>query len=249
MSESEGSVSETASPDGRGFDWLKLLKWSAIAAIVVVALINVFAGLIPPLIVFGVVWIGALFWLARSRKGPAILLLVAFVAFLASSAPFIIPTLTVPASAGDFILNLASLLAALTGIVAAVAVLRSRAGSTGAAGRLGAAAVAVFLVASAFSVFATVTYENATVRQGDLSLVTQDIEFQDTSLAADAGEVSVFVDNKDATLHTFTIDALDVDLDIPASKSARVTFQAEPGTYEFYCIPHEADMKGTIEIN
>ena len=231
-----------------GFGWLKLLKWSAIGSVVVVALINVFAGIIPPLIVFGVVWVAAVVWLGRATKGPAILLLVAFIAFLALSAPFIIPTLTVPASAGDFILNIASLLAVLTGIVAAIAVLRGGREAMGSARPLSTAAGGVFLLASAFSIFATVTYDDATVRQGDVEVVTQDIEFQDTSLTADAGEISVFVDNKDSTLHTFTIDELNVDLDIPASKSARITFQAEPGTYEFYCIPHESDMEGTIEI-
>ncbi|MDQ3982053.1 MAG: hypothetical protein M3271_05165, partial [Actinomycetota bacterium] len=104
--------------------WAKLLRWATIAAIVVVALINVFADVIPPLVIFGVIWIGSLWWLGRSTKGPAILLLVSFVAFLVLSAPFVVPTLTVPASAGDFILNVASILAALTGIAAAIALLR-----------------------------------------------------------------------------------------------------------------------------
>jgi plastocyanin len=246
--EPEGTAAEPARSDRGGWGWLKLLRRSAIASVVVVVLINVFAGIIPPLLVFAVVWVGGVVWLRRAERPPAILLLVAFVAFLALSAPFVIPTLTVPASAGDFILNLASLLAALTGIAAAVAVIRGRGVAPGPARTIGLAAVAVFVAASAFSVVATVTYENATAREGDIAVVTKDIEFQDTSLAASAGEVSVYVDNEDATLHTFTIDELNVDLDIPASKSARVTFEAEPGTYEFYCVPHEDDMKGTIEI-
>jgi plastocyanin len=244
----EAGTGDRTVGDGRGWGWLKLLRWSAIGAVVVVALINLFAGIIPPLIVFAVVWIGALVWLGRAEKGPAILLLVSFVAFLALSAPFVIPTLTVPASAGDFILNLASLLAALTGIAAAVAVLRGRGVVAGPARTIGLAVVAILVVGSAFSIFSTVTYDNATVREGDISLVTKDVEFADPTLEAEAGEISVFVDNEDATLHTFTIDELDVDLDIPASKSARVTFQAEPGTYEFYCVPHKGDMEGTIEI-
>lgn len=248
MGQAEAGTGDRSVETGGGWGWLKLLRWSATAAILVVLIINVFAGIIPPLIVFAVVWIGGLVWLGRSERGPAILLLVSFVAFLALSAPFVVPTLTVPASAGDFILNLASLLAALTAIAAAVAVIRGRGVVPGPARTIGIVAVAVFAVGTAFSIFSTVTYENATVREGDISLVTKDIEFVDTTLEADAGEVSVFVDNEDATLHTFTIDELDVHLDIPASKSARVTFEAEPGTYEFYCVPHEGDMEGTIEI-
>lgn len=54
--------------------------------------------------------------------------------------------------------------------------------------------------------------------------------------------------NKDGTLHTFTIDELDVDLASPGGTSARVTFEAEPGTYRFYCVPHEADMNGKLTV-
>jgi plastocyanin len=233
----------------QGFSWKSLLHWSAIVGVVVIAAIHVFGGvIIPPLIIFAVVWIVGLIWLRRSTMGPAILLLVSLVAFIGLSAPFVLPTLTVPASAGDFILNLASLLAAIAGIVAAVALIRGRLEASGAARQIGLGGIALFVVGAVFSIVATVAYEDATAEEGDVQLVAKDIEFSVTSLTAEAGEVSVIVDNQDPTFHTFTIDELDVDLDIPASKTARVTFQAEPGVYEFYCVPHESDMEGTIEI-
>ena len=106
----------------------------------------------------------------------------------------------------------------------------------------------LFVALALFSVVSTVGYDEAAAQEGDIELATEDIEFTDTSIDAQSGEVSVFVDNADGTLHTFTIDELNVDLDIPASKSARVTFQAEPGTYEFYCVPHHEDMKGTLTV-
>ena len=82
-----------------------------------------------------------------------------------------------------------------------------------------------------------------------MELSTEDGEFFPESLDAGSGEVSVFVDNADATLHTFTIEELDVHLDIPASKAARVTFEADPGTYEFICVPHEQEgMSGTLVV-
>ena len=228
--------------------WITLLKWSTIAAVVSVALVSVFAGIIPPLVVFALVWIGGVIWLGRSTKGPAILLLVSFIAYILLSGPFIVPTLTVPASAGDFILNLGSLIAVLVGVIAAIAILRGRSGVSRTARSIGLAAIVLFLVGTLVSVFATVTREDAVAQEGDLRLVAEDISFRDTSLEADAGDVSVFVDNKDGTLHTFTIDELDIDLDIPASTSSRVTFEAEPGTYEFYCVPHATDMKGTLTV-
>jgi plastocyanin len=241
-------VAEARPPEDGGLGWVELLRYSTIAAVVVVALINFFAGVIPPLVIFGILWIGAYAWLGRATKGPAILLLVSFVAFIAMSAPFTIPSLLVPASAGDFILNLGSLLAALAGIVAAVAVIRGLMGVSSTARSIGIAAVAVFVAGTAFSIFSTATYDSAVAQEGDLTLVTEDLEFSEESLDAAAGEVAVFVDNEDQTFHTFTIEELDVSLDIPASKSARVTFDAEPGEYEFFCEPHKTDMKGTLTI-
>ncbi|MFN2586721.1 MAG: cupredoxin domain-containing protein [Actinomycetota bacterium] len=241
-------VAEARPPEEGGVAWVELLRWSTIAAIVTAALINVFAGVIPPLIVFGLVWIGALGWLYRATKGPAVLLLVSFVASLVLSAPFVIPTLTVPASAGDFVLNLASLLAAVTGIVAAVAIVRGLMGVSPAARGIGVAAVAIFVAGTVVSIVSAVTYDDAVAQEGDIRLVTEDLEFSDETLEASSGEVAVFVDNEDQTLHTFTIEELDVDLDVPAAKSARTTFQAEPGEYEFFCEPHKEDMKGTLVV-
>lgn len=241
------ATAEGAAP-AAGTTWAKLLRWSTIVAIVDVALVNVFAGLIPPLVIFGVIWIGALVWLGRATKGPGILLLVSFIAFIGLSAPFTIPTLTVPASAGDFILNVLGLVAALVGIVAAIAVIRGLVDTALAARSLATAAAGVFVVAAAFSIYSAATYDSAVAQEGDVELVAKDVEFQQTSLQAEGGEVSVFVDNQDGTLHTFTIEELDVDLDVPASKSARVTFDAEPGEYEFFCRPHKEDMKGTLTV-
>jgi plastocyanin len=237
-----------ATTSSAGFNWSKLLGWSAIASVVVVVLVNVFAGLIPPLIVFALLWIGGVVWLRSSTKGPSILLLVASLAFLITGAPFMIPTLTVPASAGDFILNLAALLAALAGVVSAIQVVRGQAERVGGARTVGLTGVALFVVGAVVSIFSTFTYDDAVRQEGDVAQVTKDIEFQNKSLEAEAGEISIFVENDDGTLHTFTIDELDVDLDVPASKSARVTFQAEPGTYKFYCVPHKGDMEGTLVV-
>lgn len=244
MSEIEAAAEQSSSA---GSGWVKLLKWSAIASIVVIVLVNIFAGIIPPLLVFAVLFLAGVIWLRGATKGPAILLLVAFVLHLALSAPFVLPTLSVPASAGDFILNVASVLASIAGIVAAIAVLR-RVTSSDAPRKLGLALVGLFVVATIVSVISSVGYEDATPQEGDVELVAEDIEFTDTSLEARSGEVSVFVDNDDATLHTFTIDELGVNLNIPASSAARTTFEAKPGTYEFYCAPHEEVMKGTLTV-
>jgi plastocyanin len=229
--------------------WKKLLIWSSLVAIVVTALVNVVVEPIPPLLVFMALWAGGLLWLRRSTKGPAILLLVVFVLHLALGAPFALPALMLPASGGDFTTTLATSLASLAAIAAAIALLRRKDVPSGDAPRsLAVVLGALFLVGAAFSVKATLDYEDATAQEGDLQLAAENIDFTEGSLEASPGEVSVFVDNKDATLHTFTIDELGVDLDLPASSAARVSFSAEPGTYEFYCEPHKDVMQGTLTI-
>lgn len=240
-----GSADALQAPMG----WLKLLRWATVAAVLVVVFINVVGGIIPPLLVFVLLWMGGLLWLRRATKGPAILLLVAFIVFLLLSAPFIVPTLPVPESASDFITSLLSVLTAAVGIVSGIAVLQKpNRSSLATPKRVGLAAVSLAVVAIGLSIVSTMGYEDASAREGDVELATENIEFSDTSLEAQDGEVSVFVENADATLHTFTIDELDVDLAIPASKAARVSFQAPPGTYEFYCSPHQEEMKGTLTV-
>ncbi|HEX2196270.1 MAG TPA: cupredoxin domain-containing protein [Actinomycetota bacterium] len=228
--------------------WTKLLRWAAIVSVLDVVLINVFAGIIPPLLVFALLWIAGIAWLTRATKGPAILLLVAFVGHIVLGARFVIPTLTVPASAGDFVLNVLGLIVSIVGIVAAVQVIRGATEEAPAARSLATVAAAVFVVLTAFSIFSLVTYDSAVAQEGDVEIVTEDIEFDPESIDVEAGQVSVFVDNKDTVLHTFTIDDLDVDLDIPAGKAARVTFDAEVGDYEFFCAPHKGDMEGTLTV-
>ena len=95
-------------------------------------------------------------------------------------------------------------------------------------------------------------------------------QFEPESLTVTAGETVTFV-NEDAEQHTVTAyedsipdgaeyfasggaadeQAAREDLDgalIAQGDSFEVTFE-EPGTYEYFCIPHEqSGMRGTIEV-
>lgn len=80
-------------------------------------------------------------------------------------------------------------------------------------------------------------------------LAARNVEFVPANLRADSGEVAVFVDNDDSFRHTFSIDALAVDLEVPGGKATRVELIAEPGTYEFYCaVPGHEDMRGELVV-
>jgi plastocyanin len=204
---------------------------------------------IPPLVVFGILLVAGAALVRRSQRGGGIVLAILFVLVLALNAPFIVPALSVPASTVDFLMSALALPLAVAGAIAAIATARRRPVTNDlprklalGVGGLGALTVVVAAVA-------TLTYSDAVARPGDIRLTTQDIAFSETELTAQGGKVAVFVDNKDGALHTFTIDELDVDLQVPAGKSARVVFDAAPGAYSFICRPHEMDMKGTLKVD
>jgi len=93
--------------------------------------------------------------------------------------------------------------------------------------------------------------EAETTGPADLSLVAQGMKFDNIALSSNAGQVTISMTNEDFWWHTFTIDELGVDLRVPMGAERTVTFNAEPGTYRFYCaIPgHDtAGMHGTITI-
>jgi plastocyanin len=86
---------------------------------------------------------------------------------------------------------------------------------------------------------------------GDLVVITDRSAFADSELEAEAGTVSVFLDNRDYFWHTFTIRALGVDLAVPVEATGRTSFEAPSGTYRFVCaIPgHEAaGMVGILTV-
>lgn len=239
---------ETPAPEKTGFGWQSLLRAATVAAVVVMIVVLILAGPIPPLIVFLVLFVIGLWLLRRPGKAGRIFLLVVFLAFLGSNAPFLLPQLAVPASTVDFVIALAAVLAGLTAVIAAIAMLVKGTSASGAARALGGVVVGLFVVGVALSIFQNASYEDAEPAEGDIELTTVDVEFSPDTVEAEAGEVSVFVDNDDEILHTFTIDELDVHLDIPAGKSARITFQADAGEYRFYCVPHQPDMEGTLTV-
>lgn len=93
--------------------------------------------------------------------------------------------------------------------------------------------------------------DRVTPGPGAVVVSSRGAKFSSARLEAAGPEVTVVYRNHDLFWHTFTIDALDVDIRAPLSATRSATFRAEPGTYRFYCaIPgHEsAGMKGTLTV-
>lgn len=250
MNEPEGQATTPApATEGTtGLTWHRLAAWAAWAIPVVFLLVMLaYMEFIPFFIPFIVVFTALGWWVSRGGRASGIVLAVLAVVFIAMNLPFMIPTLQVPASMIDFISVAWILMAAITALVAGIMAFRTPAPSNGA--RTWQRVVAgLAVLAVVVSVVALVTYDDPAEQGGDIELTTEDIEFVPESIEGDSGTVAVYVTNNDPTTHTFTIDELDVDLDIPANATARVEFEADSGEYEFYCVPHEDVMKGTLTV-
>jgi plastocyanin len=140
---------------------------------------------------------------------------------------------------------------AIVGLLAAAGFLISRGNQ--AAGRRAARGVAVLALAVILVVagVAVATASSGTVSGNAIVIAATNARFSATTLTAKGGTVTVDFTNNDLFWHTFTVPALGVDIRAPVKGSRRVSFNARPGTYEFFCaIPghKQIGMKGTLII-
>src|SRR5947207_1507108 len=89
-------------------------------------------------------------------------------------------------------------------------------------------------------------------RAGVIRVEMRNTAFLQKTLDGRSGSISVAVVNHDLFWHTFTIDALHVNVDVPIGANRRVAFNAPPGNYEFYCrVPghRAAGMHGILTVS
>ncbi len=194
--------------------------------------------------------IGLLVMLRWPRVG-VVWLGVVSLAELLFSAPFVAEVLIHPESMADFMSLSVFTVGTLVAIVAAIPSFRERSDAAVASKRARAITIVAggLVVASALvSVIAAAGTESVPAHDGDIRLVTEDITFRPDAIHAEGTTVSVHVTNTDSTRHTFTIDELGVDLNVPPNSMQRVSFEAEPGTYTFVCRPHDSSMRGELIV-
>jgi plastocyanin len=140
---------------------------------------------------------------------------------------------------------------AIVGLLAAAGFVISR-GNQAAGGRAarGAAALALAVILALTGV-AAATPSSGIVSGNAIVIAATNARFSATTLTAKGGTVTVDFTNNDLFWHTFTVPALGVDIRVPVKGSRQVSFNAPPGTYEFFCaIPghKQIGMKGTLVI-
>jgi plastocyanin len=139
----------------------------------------------------------------------------------------------------------------------------SIAGLIGAVGSLvkptGRSRAAFWVVVAVTSVYSVALFGGAVVSQArtvarlpnELTVSVRTNAFSTTTLTAERGRVTIRFANNDLFWHTFTSDALGVNLRVPVNAAEEISFDAAPGTYDFYCaIPGHAliGMRGTLVI-
>ncbi|MCC7165096.1 MAG: cupredoxin domain-containing protein [Anaerolineae bacterium] len=84
---------------------------------------------------------------------------------------------------------------------------------------------------------------------GGAQIAMKNYQFAPQTLYAHPGEITrLVVRNDDAVSHTFTIQELGVNQNIPARGNAVVEFTPQTtGVYALVCLPHP-NMRGTIEV-
>lgn len=246
-----------AGGSGNGFGWRKLLAFSAFGAalVILLATVLIFKSADPPFIVmFFLFSAGGILALRPGKMGVTGTVMAALAAgmFTSFGGPFAVALFQTPETR-EIIPVTAALFLSLTILVSAIVLAikgKGRAFEPSTAAKiLGAAALVLILSVSAWNTYLLATYESESAQAADIRLVTSDFEFRPKALSAEGGTVSVHVTNRDETLHTFTIESLGVDVSVPGGRSARVSFQAAPGDYDFICEPHAPDMRGKLTVS
>ena len=226
--------------------WARTARWAGVAIVVWAIVTHVVARVpIPPVIVIGVVF-GAFVPVLNGRRrklGLAYGILGGIALLL--NLPAVISELARPESAPAFILTLYSTLVVILVLVSGLGVFFGY--SAEPARALVAGGVGVFVAGAAFSVVVALNTPSDLAAAGDIEVTAEKVEFVPEGISGTAGTIGVWVDNRDGIHHTFTIEELDVDLEIPALKAKRVEFEAPAGSYEVICtVPGHESMTATI---
>ncbi len=241
----------TAEVASEGLTHKRVLVWASVAQIVINLLVTVLSGeVIPPLIAVAVLLAVGLYLLRGKIKVGAAMLGIVSLLHLITSGPFVVDSLTHPDSFFDFFLGWAMVVSALVAVIVSVPVFKGRSSASSGLKTAVMGVAGLMVALGVLSAFSTLTQDDVAARSGDVLLTAEDAEFSPNTAEGSSGTVAVHIDNKDSFRHNFSIDELDIDTEIPASKGVRVTLgDVSPGSYAFYCaVPGHDDMKGTLVV-
>jgi len=215
-------------------------------SLLAVLVINV--ALIPPVLIFGVLYVLLGYAVYRWIERPRVALAAAVLALLGllGNLPFIIEDVSHIDSWGSFAPSAVSVVLGLAGIAAGLISFFSPAMAGARSLAMAAAALAVVLAVGSIGI--SLSASNDEAQSGDVTVLASDVEFPET-LEASAGSVGFFITNEDLVRHTFVIESTDVKLEVPASKDRRIEADLVAGEYKFICdVPGHERMEGTLTV-
>lgn len=229
--------------------WVRLLAGALlVSALTFVAVQFVNRAVIPPLLIQAVVAVPLAYAVLRWHRRRWVLILATVVPLLALAGgfPFYVEDLVHPESGWAFVPSVLMVIALLVAFAAGLAALLHRSEAPARPFALGAAALGIAL--TVVGLIATLGVEDDARAEGDLEVVAKNVEFPET-VAARAGDVTLYVVNKDLVRHTLVIEHTGTKVELPGSANRRVTVSLQPGAYEYHCdVPGHEAMKGTIEV-
>lgn len=97
--------------------------------------------------------------------------------------------------------------------------------------------------------------QTASVANPAQVVTSKDFLFHPEEFEVEGGS-TILVKNADPFFHTFTIDELDISIDLTAGDEISVEIPTKTGTYRFYCVPHSSsgsdepsERSGTEEMD
>ena len=238
-------VETTSQSASLNFNWRALLRLVAIAGLIVLVVTAIVLDDLLAAVLAAVVLLGLALLRFRSRWFGVALLGLLFTDITVWTLSGAVINIMRGERFVAIIIPSALATISLAGVISAVAVvIHRRSPSAGEkwAPRIGSGAALLFVLFIAASFFVRREGEPV-VRPADISLEAENMAFSSEELVANAGEITVHLDNHDLWWHTFTIDELGVDLQVPMGANQQLTFHAPPGTYRYYCdIPGHDDI-------
>lgn len=241
----------TTIPEAKRFGWVNLMALAGAIFLLAPVMPMLAEGFDPFFAILMAPLLMGLVLLRFARKVGIIWLGVVSLVLLVMNAGFIPGALMHPESPADFVPISMLTVAALTAVISTIPAFRTARGreSDSRFPKL-AAGVAVVLVAAAVagSFAAKEMVTSDAPGTGSIAITQENFAFGPDTITAKAGEVSLYVTNNDSARHTFTVDELGVDVSIAPGQSRLIRFDAEAGSYRFYCKPHDPGMDGDLVV-
>lgn len=230
-----------------GMSWGGLLRAAVLTNVVFQVAFMLIAGvLIPPAVALVTLQLVGLAVSSRyERTGAGIVAVAGAVQFLAYLS-FALPGLTMVQSPLDLLDSWVGFLSTAAMVVSGIALVRRRTGSPRRLARVGAIVIGL---ATVVAVVGGLTATSDTLDAGEVEVAADGYLWVPTELTAASG-ATLHVDNRDPSHHTFAIEELGIEIELPGSTARDLPLDgAAPGVYEYVCtVTGHESMTGTIEI-